>query len=322
MPGPSLPLHGVIRLGRSGAMVWDNPDLPGDVVAVVGPSIYVLLPAVPKGQAEDLQMASFARALTVAEGIDTRRITWARGIDQDAPDITVTVGGQSMEIELTALTAGALRAERRRLADVAEQVRDAIAGQTDLSAALAGCTVDLSDAAALPMPNKSGAATTAARITVLLAMLGSSGADPTSRRGDGASAVATETPRDTRTAGDVPVDRLDVVDGIRVRLVRGGRAGLRIVTRASQASVTLREARSKLFDRLRDKNSKMRENVVICAGDPGRDGLVLPLDVAEFELLAKFGYGELPPMPYMKRAWLHLVGTTELISLFRVGEPG
>ena len=55
---------------------------------------------------------------------------------------------------------------------------------------------------------------------------------------------------------------------------------------------------------------------------PGRDGLVLPLDVAEFELLAEFGYGELPPMPYVKRAWLHLVGTTELISLFRVGEPG
>ncbi len=126
------------------------------------------------------------------------------GIDQDAPDITVTVGDNCVEIELTALTAGALRVERRRLSDVAGRVRDAIAGQTGLSAALAGWTVDLIDAAAL----------------------------------------------------------------------------------------------------------------------------VLPLDVTEFELLAVFGCGELPPTRHVKRAWLHLgawlhlAGTTELIALIRVAEPG
>jgi hypothetical protein len=300
-------------------MVWDNPDQPGDVIAVVGPSICEFPSAVPKGQAEDRQMASFAAALALAEGIDSRQITWRSGPDQDAPDIIATVGGQRKEIELTALTAGALRAERRRLADVAGQVRDAIAGQAGLSTALAGCTVDLSDAAALPMPRKSGAPTTATRITAHLAVLGSSGVKPPSLLSDGAEA---ETPRDQRTAADSPADSLDVVDGIRVRLARGGIAGLRIVTRESQASVTLSEARSKLSACLRAKNSKMRENVVICAGDPDRDDLVLPLDVAEFELLAAFGYGELPPTPYVKCAWLHLVGTTELISLFRVGEPG
>lgn len=58
-----------------------------------------------------------------------------------------------------------------------------------------------------------------------------------------------------------------------------------------------------------------------CAGDPDRDGVVLPLDVTEFELLAIFGCGELPPTPQVKRAWLHLAGTTELIFLVPVGKP-
>jgi hypothetical protein len=321
MSGPSLPLQGMIRLSRSGAMATDNPGLPGDVIAVVGPSIYLLPPGVPKGQAEDIQMASFADALALAEGIDSRQVTWTRGIDQDAPDITVTVGEDSMEIELTALTAGALRAERRRLSDVAEQVRDAIAGQTDLSAALAGWTVDLSDAAALPMPTKSGAPATAARITALLATLAPPGAAPSPPRGGGTGVAAADTPEDPQGAGDAAARSPDMVDGIRVRLVRDGTAGVRVVTRASQASVTLSEARSKLFARLLDKNSKMRENVVICAGDPDRDGLVLPLDVTEFELLAVFGCGELPPTPYVKRAWLHLADTSELIPLVRVGKP-
>ncbi|HUZ55490.1 MAG TPA: hypothetical protein VMU94_23545 [Streptosporangiaceae bacterium] len=301
-------------------MATDHPSLPGDVIAVVAPSIYALPPGVPKCQAEDIQMASFAGALALAEGIDSGHVTWTRGIDQDAPDITVTVSDHSMEIELTALTAGALRAERRRLSDVAEQVRDAIAGQTGLGAALAGWTVDLSDAAALRMPAKSGAPATAARITALLATLASPGAVPSPARGDDTAAAA-DTPEDSRDTGSAAADSPEMVDGIRVRLVRNGTVGVRIVTRASQASVTLGEARSKLSARLLDKNSKMRENVVICAGDPDRDGLVLPLDVAEFELLSIFGCGDLPPTPHVKRAWLHLAGTTELIPLIRVRKP-
>ena len=51
------------------------------------------------------------------------------------------------------------------------------------------------------------------------------------------------------------------------------------MTYASQASVALSEACRMLHDRLFDKDTKMRENVVVCAGDPERDGLVLPLDV-------------------------------------------
>jgi hypothetical protein len=112
-----------------------------------------------------------------------------------------------------------------------------------------------------------------------------------------------------------------LVDGIQIRLVRYGPADIRIVTHASQASVTLSEARRMLHDRLLDKDCKMRENVVICAGDPDRDDLVLPLDVTAFELLALFGCGELPPVSYVKRAWLHLTGTTELMPLIRVGQP-
>jgi hypothetical protein len=45
------------------------------------------------------------------------------------------------------------------------------------------------------------------------------------------------------------------------------------------------------------------------------------LDLTECELLATFGCGELPPTPYVKRAWLHLTGTTELIPLVRVVNP-
>ena len=135
MSGPSLPLRGWIRLSRSGAMALDNPDQPGDVIAVVPASTSVLPPPVPKARAEDMQIASFARALDLAEG---EHVTWERGSDQDAPDRTITVADQRMEIELTALTAGKLRAERQRLSHVAALVRDAVAGQADLSAALAG----------------------------------------------------------------------------------------------------------------------------------------------------------------------------------------
>lgn len=113
MPGPSLPLHGMIRLSRSGAIAADNPDLAGEVIALVRPSIYMLPPAMPRCEAEDIRMASFTRALALAEGIELGQTTWTRGSDQDPPDGTVTVGDKSMEIELTALTAGALRAERR-----------------------------------------------------------------------------------------------------------------------------------------------------------------------------------------------------------------
>lgn len=319
MPGPSLPLQGMIRLSRSGATATDVPGEPGDVIAVVRPSTYAFPTRVPKCQAEDMQMTSFARALALAEDIDSGQVTWTRGIDQDTPDIMVTVGDHSMEIELTALTAGALRAERRRLSDVAGQVRDAIAGQTDLSAALAGWKVDLSDAAALPMPAKSGASATATRITRLLAVLTSSAAAPP--RGDGAAVPAAETPEDLQGTDGAAADNPDIVDGIRVRLVRDGTADVCIVTHASQASITLSEARDKLSARLLDKDLKMRQNVVICAGDPDRDDLVLPLDVTEFELLAVFGCGELPPMQHVKRAWLHLAGTTELIALVSFAEP-
>lgn len=93
------------------------------------------------------------------------------------------------------------------------------------------------------------------------------------------------------------------------------------MTHESQASVTLSEARRILHCRLVDKNCKMRENVVVCAGDRDRDSVIVPLDVAAFELLARFGVGELPPVPKIKRAWLHLTGTTELIPLICVGKP-
>src|SRR5262245_56158817 len=135
MHSPGLPLRGWIRLSRSDAIAMDNPDQPGEVIAVVPPSIYVLPLRVPKARAEDIQIASFAIALELTEG---KHVTWERSSDQDAPDRTVTVGGQRLEIELTALTAGKLRAERQRLSHVAELVRDAIAGQPNLSAALAG----------------------------------------------------------------------------------------------------------------------------------------------------------------------------------------
>ena len=83
----------------------------------------------------------------------------------------------------------------------------------------------------------------------------------------------------------------------------------------TRARGDLSEARGRVCDRLRDKNLKMREYVVVCAGGPDRDGLVLPLDVAEFELLAAFGCGDPPPTASVKRAWLHLTGTNELIPL-------
>ena len=112
-----------------------------------------------------------------------------------------------------------------------------------------------------------------------------------------------------------------MIDGIQVRLIRHNTADTRIVTHASQASVTLSEARRILHGRLVDKNSKMRENVVVCAGDPDRDSVIVPHDVAAFELLTLFGFGELPPVPKVKRAWLHLTGTTELIPLICIDKP-
>lgn len=69
------------------------------------------------------------------------------------------------------------------------------------------------------------------------------------------------------------------------------------------------------------KHSKLRENIVICAGEPGRDGLVRPLGMTEFELLAAFGCGKLQPTRHVRRAWPYLAGTTELIALVRVAEP-
>jgi len=202
-----------------------------------------------------------------------------------------------------------------------ELVRDAITGQPNLSAALAGWTVDLSDAADLPMPTKSDAPATAARITTPLAMLASPSAVPSPPRDDGAAAAGQDQPEDSQGTGRVEVDARDSVGGIQIRLVRSGTTDTRIVTYASQASVALSEACRMLHDRLLDKDTKMRENVVVCAGDPERDGLVLPLDVTAFELLALFGCGQLPPVSYVKRAWLHLTGATELILLIRVGKP-
>lgn len=124
MSSPRLPLRGWIRLSRSGAMAMDNPAQPGDVIAVVPPSTYELPPRVPKASAEDMQIASFAHALGLVED---EHVAWERSSSQDAPDRTITVAGRRMEIELTSLTAGRLRAERQRLSDVAELVRDAIA---------------------------------------------------------------------------------------------------------------------------------------------------------------------------------------------------
>jgi hypothetical protein len=317
MSGPGLPLHGWVRLRRSGAMAMDNPDQPGDVIAVVPPKTYELPPRVPKTRAEDVQIASFTRALGQTVG---EQVTWERGSDQDAPDRTITIADQRWEIELTALTAGKLRAERKRLSDVAELVRDAVAAQPDLSAVLTGWTVDLSDAADLPMPDKSGAPATAACITTHLAVLASASAGrPLPCNGD-MRAAAQDGPGDPRGTG-AKADTPHSADGIQVRLIRSGAAEMRILTHAPQASVTLSEARRMLHDRLLDKDKKMRENVVVCAGDPDRDGLVLPLDVTAFELLALFGCGELPPMRWVKSAWLHLTGTAGLISLIRVGNP-
>jgi hypothetical protein len=263
-------------------------------------------------------MASFADALARANGLDAGQVTWIRGIDQDAPDFKVTLVDQIMDIELTALTAGALRAERRRLSDVAEQVRDVIAGQTELTTALDGWAVDLSDAATRPMPTGPIAAAIASRIASFLAASGSWNA--LLPRDDATATAEAATPEGPEGGGEV-VASPDVINGIRVRLVRHGAIGVRFVTHSSQATLTLREARRKLADRLLDKNTKMRENVVICAGDPDRDGVVLPLDVAEFELLQVFGCGELPPTSYIKRAWLHLSGSTELIPLSLVTDP-
>ena len=76
-------------------MALDNPDQPGDVIAVVPAAPYVLPPPVPKARAEDMQIASFARALDLAEG---EHVTWERGSDQDAPDRTITVADQRMEM--------------------------------------------------------------------------------------------------------------------------------------------------------------------------------------------------------------------------------
>ena len=308
MSGPRLPLQGWIGLDRSGAMAADNPNQQGDVIAVVPPSTYVLPPRLTKERAEDLQIESFAHALGLAVG---EHVPWERGSDQDAPDRTITVGGKRMEIELTALTAGKLRAERQRLSDVAQQVRDEIAGMADLSAALSGWTVDLSDAADRPMPTKSGAPTTAARITSLL----TDRAAPSPPRDNGAAAAVKDVLEGTRGISRPEVDARHLIDGIQVRLIRHNTTDTRIVTHASQASVTLSEARRILHGRLVDKNSKMRENVVVRAGDPDRDSVIVPHDVAAFELLTLFGFGELPPVPKVKRAWLHLTGTTELIPL-------
>jgi hypothetical protein len=255
-------------------------------------------------------MASFAGALALAEGVNGGQVTWSRGVDQDAPDFIVTLSEKKVEIELTALTAGALRAERRRLSRVTEKVRDAITAQPDLTAALAGCTVDLSDAATLPMPTGLAATRTATRIATFLAGAASSSA--LLLRDDVTSVAGVESPEDV---GGELGESLDVIDGITIRLVRHGTPGTRFVTHSSQATVTLSEGRRKLSDRLLAKSRKMRENVVVCAGDPDRDGAVLPLDVAEFELLYMFGCGQLPPTPYVKRAWLQLSGSTELIPL-------
>ena len=171
------------------------------------------------------------------------------------------------------------------------------------------------------MPTKSDAPTTAARVTKLLAMLASPSAVPPPPRDDGAAAAVQDQPENSQGTSCVKVDARDLVDGIQIRLVRSGTTDTRIVTHASQASVALSEACKMLHDRLLDKDTKTRENVVICAGDPERDGLVLPPDVTAFELLAVFGCGQLPPVSYVKRAWLHLTGTTKLIPLIRVGKP-
>jgi hypothetical protein len=206
MSGPSLPIQGWITLRRSGAMAMDNPSQLGDVIAVVPPGTYALPPPVPKASAEDLQIASFSQALGLAE---SQPVSWERSSDQDAPDRTITTSGQRMEIELTALTAGKLRAERQRLSDVAKLVREIIAVERELSAALVSWSVHLFDAADLPMPNKSGARATAERITTRLAMLATTGAALPSKCDGAAAAGAQYVPGDSRGAIGPIAERQD-----------------------------------------------------------------------------------------------------------------
>lgn len=170
------------------------------------------------------------------------------------------------------------------------------------------------------MPNKSSAPATTARITSLLVTLASPGGVPTIPRADGTATAVQDELEDPQGTRGAWADTDDLVDGIQVRLIRSPTADTGIVTHASQASVSLSEARTMLHDRLLDKDFKMRENVVVCAGDPDRDGLVVPLDVTAFELLALFGCGQLPSVSYLKRAWLHLTGTTDLIPLVDAGK--
>jgi hypothetical protein len=55
--------------------------------------------------------------------------------------------------------------------------------------------------------------------------------------------------------------------------------------------------------------------VVLIAGDFSNDDLDLPVEVAEYELLAHAGPGPTPSLKHTTEAWLHLARTKGLLRL-------
>jgi hypothetical protein len=278
-------------LARSKAVVDKHPDDPNDLIAMLPARSFDLPTRRSKEDVQADQIASFANALAAARGLDHTDVTAAPRSDQNDHDYDLTVGSATYPVELTALLSDALREERRSIYRLGDLVREEIEADLPLASALAARGVLLRDDARQPVPVRAQAQRTAAAIKQVLHV----GALPPP---DGNRAVF-----------------LDRIDGVGVLLLPPGRANTLVTVATSVTTTTLSSARAQVRARLIEKDLKSREFVVLIAGDFSNDDLDLPVEVAEYELLAHAGPGSMGSLKHTKEAWLHLARTSELLRL-------
>lgn len=241
-------------------------------------------------------MASFVAAWRAKYGVFADEVEIKPRDDENDDDFDMTVHGTTFEVELTAPLSDKLRSERRRIFSVGQAVYDTLSADAALTSAFAGYDVLLRDEASTPMPAKKSAiaATAAAVVGHLTTAVPGPVTAQTSR-----THIATQ-------------------DGIGVFLMAASDAataatGPTVHASTSNTMTTLSAARTAVNAALAEKDTKSRKYVVIMAGDPSNENLTLPVETAEYELIAYAGAAPTPPLTHVKEAWLHLAGTHELI---------
>jgi hypothetical protein len=119
---------------------------------MVAGTVFTLPPPVPKELAEERQMGSFVSAYGTHQGRDD--IEFRRGKDQNAPDFVMTIGGDfSVAVEMTSITAGPLRGDRKALESLGRDLRRLIRTEPSLAAKVSGHVLLLEDAAEGAIPH-------------------------------------------------------------------------------------------------------------------------------------------------------------------------